>query len=328
MSSSGPYLSIRSTIASRALSSCGGKSVREPSPGSPRARASDAWIARASSREVAISSTSWASADAEPGSVAWASLISTNRSPIDEALVGGVEQVVGGRHDGVGAVDVRLRLRQRSREADEWVVREQVGQVVETPAGDGQVGLESIDGRPVDLETGGLDTAVHRLEVGPERARLVEGGQVAAEGEAGRRGGQNEQTGDHQAAGGSEGDATSAGDVAGAGRPSRAVAAARSVRAATWIRARRRSRPEDRSRCRVRHDDEAWRALSWRGRGLEGQLLGDASAGGTRSRPRGRPAGPGRRRTSASSHRPGSGRSDRRRQRPTATGTIPGRAWA
>ena len=90
-------------------------------------------------------------------------------------------------------VHVGLRLRHRASQPDERVVGQQVRQVVETPTGGGQVSGEPVDRRAIDLQAGGLDASRHRLEVGSERARLVQGGQVAAECEAGGRGGQQEQ---------------------------------------------------------------------------------------------------------------------------------------
>ena len=65
--------------------------------------------------------------------------------------------------------------------------------MVEPPAGGGEVASEPVDGRPIDLESGGLAASRDRLEVGPQGARLVHGGQVAPEREARRRGEQYEQ---------------------------------------------------------------------------------------------------------------------------------------
>ena len=60
-------------------------------------------------------------------------------------------------------------------------------------AGGGQVLIQRIDRRPVEIEPGRLDPLHHALEVRPQRARLVQGGQVAERGEGRARQQQDEQ---------------------------------------------------------------------------------------------------------------------------------------
>ena len=103
----------------------------------------------------------------------------------DQPLADGVEQVAGSRDDVVRAADVGGRGRERPGERDERVVREEALEAVEAPAGRGQVGVERVHRGPVDPQARLLDPVDHRLEVGPQRARLVERRQVSERGKAG-----------------------------------------------------------------------------------------------------------------------------------------------
>ena len=97
----------------------------------------------------------------------------------DQPLADGVEQVAGGRDDAVRAPDVGRRGREHPGERDERVVREEALEAVEAPAGGREVGVERIDRRRIDPQAGLADPVHHRLEVGPQRARLVERRQVS-----------------------------------------------------------------------------------------------------------------------------------------------------
>ena len=180
------------------------------------ARATEAAAATARSRDVAMSSTSWESAvelptaaSIQPPARGWRwgragararrprgraacgraargrlGLADLHETPADrQAVAGGGDQVAGRRDDVVRAANVRGRGRQRPRERDERVVREQVPQVVEAPGGRREVAVERVHRRPVDPEAGGLDASGHRLELGPQGAGVIERGQVPEDGE-------------------------------------------------------------------------------------------------------------------------------------------------
>ncbi len=96
-----------------------------------------------------------------------------------EPIPGGRDEVAGRRDDVVRTAHVRGRGRQRPRDRDERVVREEVPQAIEAPRGRGEVRVEGVDRGPVDRQARCLDATGHRLEIGLQGAGVIEGGQVA-----------------------------------------------------------------------------------------------------------------------------------------------------
>ena len=179
-------MSIRVFIASRTLSTW----PTRPSGTAARicrALAMEAAAETALSRVVAISSTSCESAEAPAGSAACASRMSTNRRPMTSPSPTASSRSPGGRDDVVRAADVGRRGRECPGERDERIVREEALEAVEAPAGRGQVGVERVHRGPVDPQAGLPDPVDHRLEVGPQGARLVERRQVPEGSQGGAR---------------------------------------------------------------------------------------------------------------------------------------------
>ncbi len=299
----------------------GGQPVRARSPAASRACAREACAARASSRDVAISSTSWASAEAEPGSAAWASLISTNRSPMASPWSAASNRSRAAATTVSAPCTSACACGTERASADERVVREQVGQAVEPRPGGGQVaaaGRRWSAGRcparrpgPASPSPRGRSGACARR---PRRAGSGRRASPAA-------GGHEEQ--ERQPGRIRRRDGTCGGDAAVAVAVRAAAAAgARSARAACAARASGWS-PGVGHGAGWAMTTKRGAVSSGAGRRLEGQLLGRRRVQVLDRVPGDLRAGPGRRRTSGSSHPPGSGRPGRPPWRPTATGTSP-----
>ena len=112
----------------------------------------------------------------------------------DQPLADGVEQVPGSRDDVVRAPDVGRGGREHPGDRHERIIREEAFEALEAPARRDQVGVERVHRRPVDVQAGLADAVHHRLEVGPQRPRLVERRQVS-EGSQGGAQDQEEQDG-------------------------------------------------------------------------------------------------------------------------------------
>ena len=103
-----------------------------------------------------------------------------------QTLVGGVEQVAGRRRQRVSTQHVSLCRGERASEADQRIRGEQVPQAVEAGAPRDEIVAHAIDGGLVDVESRSLDPRRHRLELRAERARVIDGREIASYGEDAR----------------------------------------------------------------------------------------------------------------------------------------------
>ncbi len=118
-----------------------------------------------------------------------------------QSLVRRGEQVVGRGGHGVGTRQVGGRRLDVSGDRDQGVVLEEVLEVAQPCARGGEVAPQVVEGRPIDLQPGGLRPRGQRHEVRPQAARVVEGGQVANGGQQPGDGGQgrdHDQEGDRE----------------------------------------------------------------------------------------------------------------------------------
>ena len=182
MSRSGPYFSIRVCIASRDALDLADQAVRDGGKRLPGARdgggRGDGTVARRGHQLHQLRERRGASGI---GRLRFTDIdeLAADRQP----LADGVEQVPGRRDDVVRAADVRGGERERPRDPDEGVAREEALEAVESPARRGQVRVQRVHGRPVDPEASALDAYDHRLEVGPKRPRLIQGREIPEHGE-------------------------------------------------------------------------------------------------------------------------------------------------
>ncbi len=183
---------MRSIIASRTLTTW----LTAPSgmaSSARRALATEAAADTARSRDVAISSTSRAE-DRAARRVGRLRLPDLDEpAPDREAFADGAQEVPGRRDDEVGSDDGWCGRREHATERDEWVAREEALETVQAFPGGAEVGVECVDRAPVDLHPGLPDPVDHGLEVCPQRARVVDGGQIAEGRQHGTRGEEDER---------------------------------------------------------------------------------------------------------------------------------------
>ena len=114
-------------------------------------------------------------------------------APDREALADGAQEVPGRRDDEVGSDDGWCGRREHATERDERVARKEALETVQAFLGGAEVGVECVDRASVDLHPGLPDPVDHGLEVCPQRARVIDGGQIAEGRQHGTRGEEDER---------------------------------------------------------------------------------------------------------------------------------------
>ena len=111
-------------------------------------------------------------------------LLDLDEPPGDcQAIAGRGQDVARGGHHRVGIPGIRGGWREGSAHRDQRVMGGEVGEPLEVAAGRRQISVEGVDPGPIDGEPCGLRPRRDGLDLGPQGPGLVEGREVAEDGQ-------------------------------------------------------------------------------------------------------------------------------------------------